>query len=151
MESENMRRFMHQESRALSRDEAERFLEGHSCGRLGLCLEGEPYVVPVAYGYREGKIYFHSALKGKKLDFIRGNSRVCFEVDEWQKGWGSVICYGRAELREDVAAKKKCFELLTGQELGEEHLREVKACIGVIAVEEVTGRCSADFRPGGGD
>ena len=149
--AENMRRFAHQKSREMSRDEAERFLKEHPYGRLGLCLEGEPYVVPVAYGYEEGKIYFHSARQGRKLDFIRGNSRVCFQVDEWRKGWGSVICYGRVELREDVAAKKKCFELLTGQELSEEHLREVKACIGIILVEEVTGRCSDDFRPEGGD
>lgn len=149
--TENMRRFVHQQSRAMSRDEAEHFLEGHSYGRLGLCLEGEPYVVPVAYGYAHGKIYFHSAGKGRKLDFIRGNSRVCFEVDEWQKGWGSVICYGKADLREDVAAKKECFELLTGQELSEEHLRNLKACVGIIQVEEVTGRCSDDFIPGGKD
>jgi hypothetical protein len=140
-----MQQFVHQESGALSQDEMERFLKEHSYGRLGLCLGNEPYVVPVAYGYTQATIYFHSARQGKKLDFIKKNNRVCFQVDEWQKGWSSVICYGTASLTEDVEAKKRCFELLTGQELSEEHLQNVKSCIGIIQIEGMTGRCSADF------
>jgi len=140
-----MQQFVHQQSRALSQDEMERFVKEHSYGRLGLCFENEPYVVPVAYGYEQGRIYFHSARQGKKLDFIRKNNRVCFQVDEWQKGWASVICYGKASLREDAEAKKKCFQILTRQELSEEHLQNVNACIGIIQIEEMTGRCSADF------
>ena len=140
-----MHQFVHQQPRALSQDEMERFVKQHYYGRLGLCLENEPYVVPVAYGYEQGKIYFHSARRGKKLDFIRKNDRVCFQVDEWLKGWASVICYGTASLSEDVEAKKKCFETMIGQELSEEHLQNVKSCIGIIQIEEMTGRCSADF------
>lgn len=140
-----MQQFVHQQSRALSQPEMERFIKEHSYGRLGLCLESEPYVVPVAYGYEQGKIYFHSAREGKKLDLIRKNNRVCFQVDEWQQGWASVICYGRASLTEDVEEKKRCFEILTGQKLSEEHLQNVKACIGIVQIEEMTGRCSADF------
>jgi len=140
-----MHQFVHQQPRALSQDEMERLVKQHYYGRLGLCLENEPYVVPVAYGYEQGKIYFHSARRGKKLDFIRKNDRVCFQVDEWQKGWASVICYGTASLSEDVEAKKKCFETMIGQELSEEHLQNVKSCIGIIQIEEMTGRCSADF------
>jgi len=140
-----MHRFVHQQSREMSQDEMEHFLNGHYYGRLGLCFENEPYVVPVAYGYAQGTIYFHSATQGKKLDFIKKNNRVCFQVDEWQKGWASVICCGTASLREDVDAKKKCFEIMTGQEFGEEHLQNMKVCIGIIPVEEMTGRCSADF------
>jgi Predicted flavin-nucleotide-binding protein len=129
----------------MTQGEMEHFLKKHSYGRLGLCVEDEPYVVPVAYGYDNGGIYFHSASQGKKLEFMKKNNRVCFEVDEWQKGWASVICYGKVTLREDAEAKKKCFELLTGQELDEEHLQKVGACIGVIQIEEMTGRCNADF------
>ena len=140
-----MQRFVHQQARELSRDEIERFLKEHSYGRLGLAFQNEPYVVPVAYGYNQGKIYFHSARQGKKLDLMKRNNSVCFEVDEWQKGWASVICYGRVSLREDVEAKKECFELLTGQQLNEEHLQNMKVCVGIIEIEEVTGRCSVDF------
>jgi len=141
-----MYRFVHRQSRELSQGETERFLGEHSYGRLGLCLENEPYVVPVAYGYEQGRVYFHSARQGKKLDFIKKNNKVCFEVDEWQKGWASIICYGRVILRDDVEAKKKCFTLLTGQEINEEHLRDMRVCIGIIEVEEMSGRCSIDFK-----
>ena len=140
-----MQQMSHQQSRAMSQTEMERFLKGHLYGRLGLCLENEPYVVPVAYGYDQGRIYFHSAKQGKKLDFIKRNDRVCFEIDEWQKGWASVICYGRIVLRDDLEAKSRCLKLLTGQELSERHLQNVKAYIGVIEIEEMTGRCSVDF------
>ena len=140
-----MHRFVHRQSRELSQDEIERFLRERSYGRLGLCLENEPYIVPIAYGYEQSKIYFHSARQGKKLNFIKRNNRVCFEVDEWGKGWASVICYGRVSLRDDVEAKKKCLALLTGREINEEHLRDIRACIGIIEVEEITGRCSIDF------
>lgn len=34
-------------------------------------LHGLPYVVPLNYGYTEGKILFHGALTGKKLDCLK--------------------------------------------------------------------------------
>ena len=45
----------------------------------------EPYLVPLNYGYTlengELKLYLHSAVKGKKLDMIRKNPKVFFEID----------------------------------------------------------------------
>ena len=52
---------------------------------LGLAVDNEPYVVPMNYGYikEDGKLvlYLHSALRGKKLDMIRANPKVFFEMD----------------------------------------------------------------------
>ena len=52
---------------------------------LGLAVDNEPYVVPMNYGYtmEDGKLvlYLHSALKGKKLDMMRENPKVFFEID----------------------------------------------------------------------
>ena len=52
---------------------------------LGLSVNDEPYVVPMNYGYtmENGKLvlYLHSALRGKKLDMLRANPRVFFEMD----------------------------------------------------------------------
>ena len=52
---------------------------------LGLSVNDEPYVVPMNYGYtmEDGKlvIYLHSAVKGKKLEMVRANPRVCFNID----------------------------------------------------------------------
>jgi nitroimidazol reductase NimA-like FMN-containing flavoprotein (pyridoxamine 5'-phosphate oxidase superfamily) len=40
----------------------------------------EPYIVPVNFGYDGEYIYFHSALKGRKVDIFSRNSRVCFNM-----------------------------------------------------------------------
>ena len=53
--------------------------------RLAMVAEGRPYLVPLNFGYAyEGgqfEFYFHSALQGRKLDLLRQNPQVCFELD----------------------------------------------------------------------
>ena len=66
--------------------------------------EGYPYAVPVSYVYADGKIYFHSAMKGHKVDAIVRNEKVSFcvvEQDdikpaEFTTYFRSVIVFGRA-------------------------------------------------------
>lgn len=134
--------------RELTQEETEVFLKKRSHGRIGLCVEGEPYVVPIAYKYSGQRIYFHTGKGGKKIDFICKNNRICFQVDEWEKGWASVICYGRITLRDDFDAKRQGFELLTGQTLPEDRIRSAHVYIGIIDIEDMTGRCSVDFEFG---
>ncbi len=51
-------------------------------GRLGTVgADGRPMVKPLNFAYREGRIYFHCARDGEKLDDIKRDNRVCFEVD----------------------------------------------------------------------
>ena len=136
---------MHQQPRVMSRDEMERLLGKCSHGRLGLALQNEPYTVPVSYGYDQGRVYFHSAKQGKKVALMKRNSRVCFEVDEYQKGWASVICYGTATLRDDIEAKKEFFQVLMGQRPSDEQLGKMQFYVVIIHIEEMTGRCTPDF------
>jgi len=53
--------------------------------RIGMIAEGMPYIVPLNHGLVEQgnhmTLYFHSAHEGKKLDAIRINPHVCFEMD----------------------------------------------------------------------
>jgi len=51
---------------------------------LALCRENEPYAVTLNYGYDEqgNCLYFHSALKGLKLDFLSRNPNVCATIIE---------------------------------------------------------------------
>ena len=56
----------------------------NSChvGRLAtVAPDGYPMVKPLNFVYFKGAIYFHSALEGEKIDHIRRDGRVCFEVD----------------------------------------------------------------------
>lgn len=53
--------------------------------RLGMIDGTRPYVVPMSFGYslRDGvlELYAHSALEGRKVDALRRNPEVCFEMD----------------------------------------------------------------------
>lgn len=53
--------------------------------RLGLFDGSNPYIVPLNYGFtyesQQITLYFHSALTGKKIDILKTNPQVCFEVD----------------------------------------------------------------------
>jgi nitroimidazol reductase NimA-like FMN-containing flavoprotein (pyridoxamine 5'-phosphate oxidase superfamily) len=61
--------------------EIETILQHAIVCRIGLAVGDEPYIVPVSFGYENRRIYFHSALAGKKISMLKKNSRCCFEVD----------------------------------------------------------------------
>jgi len=85
-------------------EEIEQFLTCTRIGRLGMVLEDGPYVVPVGYAYSEGKVFFHTCRKGLKMESLRKNTNVCFEVDEALSDATmskSVIILGTAEIIED--------------------------------------------------
>jgi len=51
-------------------------------GRLGTVgRDGYPVIKPLNFAFHDGKIYFHSAREGEKIDDIARDNRVCFEVD----------------------------------------------------------------------
>jgi nitroimidazol reductase NimA-like FMN-containing flavoprotein (pyridoxamine 5'-phosphate oxidase superfamily) len=52
-------------------------------GRIAtINLKGFPVIKPVNFLYLDGKIYFHSSMKGEKIEDIRRGSPICFEVDQ---------------------------------------------------------------------
>jgi len=58
-------------------------MEHMSVIRLGLVHEGMAYIVPVNYGYTRVPLtfYIHSACVGKKIELMRQNPRLSFEMD----------------------------------------------------------------------
>jgi nitroimidazol reductase NimA-like FMN-containing flavoprotein (pyridoxamine 5'-phosphate oxidase superfamily) len=95
--------------------------------RLGLSDNGQPYVVPLCFGYDGKALYFHCAKEGRKLDILRRNGKVCFEFDivegmveadqgcHWGMRYQSVIGFGTAQLVEDVTQKKTALTILMAQ------------------------------------
>jgi uncharacterized protein len=67
-------------------------------GRIGCYNDKKMYVVPVTYVYHDGYIYAHSK-EGLKIQMMRKNPNVCFEVDimENMTNWRSVIIWGEYE------------------------------------------------------
>jgi nitroimidazol reductase NimA-like FMN-containing flavoprotein (pyridoxamine 5'-phosphate oxidase superfamily) len=133
----------------LSFQDCEAILSKSRYGRLGLCADGKPYVVPMSYVYSAGKIFLHSRPLGKKVDHVKKNKEVCFQVDLLDENrWSSVIAYGKARLSSDPEARRRMFESFTARSLkghgskafSREDLEKMEMTIWEIEVEEITGR-----------
>lgn len=128
--------------------------------RLGLAVANTPYVIPVNYGYENNCLYVHCAQKGRKLDMIRQNNRVCFEMDveaeicdrdktacEWSSNYRSVIGYGNASIIEDPQEKIKGLDAIMRHYSSRESFEyDEKAVdkVGIIKIEvtELSGKRS---------
>jgi uncharacterized protein len=84
------------------------------CGH-GLAGDGRPYLVPLAYGYDGDAIYAHSG-PGHKLDLMRAEPRVTFEVDEAEapNRWRSVIAEGTFEEIDDPQQRDAALAVIYG-------------------------------------
>lgn len=88
--------------------EIDELLSNAPFGRLALADGEEPYIVPLSYVYANKTIYFHSWHEGKKIEIMRSNPKVCFEVDEYEgdiNKWKSIILSGIAEEVNDYNEK----------------------------------------------
>ena len=140
-----------------SREEMEKILSEETIGYLGLSLDDTPYVVPLNYAYIEGRILFHCALKGKKLEYLKRNKFVCFTVarqsgaiaqHEGEKTChtdsASVMCFGNARIIEDIPERHKAlntFNKCFRPNSDEIALERTKSCYVVeIKINKMTGR-----------
>ncbi len=96
-------------AQALSQEECERILR--TCTTAVLAVSGDggyPYAVPVNYVYEEGRVLFHGAASGHKLDALRRSDKVSLCVIErdgpvpetLSTDYRSVIVFGRARILE---------------------------------------------------
>jgi uncharacterized protein len=150
--------------RWMTEDDARRFLGERTEGRLATCnTAGQPYITPLNYLYRDGSIYFHSKLTGRKLDNLAQNSRVCFEVSETAKivvsndrpcacstRYSAVLAFGTARIVSDSEEKTVLLNLLVEkyaagkafQPVDEQH---AAGCAVVeIRIEEISGKMNVD-------
>jgi uncharacterized protein len=99
-----MERKLRRLDRALSEERAKAILTDGEYGILSTASkEGQPYGVPLSYGYTGDSIYFHCALEGHLIDNIRENDKVSFCVvgktqvlpEKFSTRYESVIVFGR--------------------------------------------------------
>ncbi len=128
--------------------------------RLGLAVNNTPYIVPVNYGYEDHCLFIHCAKTGRKLDMIRRNNRVCFEMDvdaeikdkenspcEWSSSYRSVIGYGRAFIIDRNDEKKKALDVIMRHYSGQKNFEYKESSVenvGIIKIEitEIIGKHS---------
>lgn len=102
--------------RELNDTQIEALLKNELTGRIGCQSEGVVYIVPVNYVYDGANIYCHSA-KGMKIDMMRENPEICFEVENINDvtNWQTAIAWGRFEEITDMAEKQKVLQQLTNR------------------------------------
>jgi len=87
-----------------------------------------PYVVPMSFGYKDKILYFHAAKDGHKIDLLRQNPQVGFEISldlgdidggdqgcDWSVSYKSVVGYGKVSLVGTVAEKCEAFDIIMAQ------------------------------------
>ena len=108
------------------KNEIEEILLTSMVGRLGTCANGIPYITPMNFTYDKetSKIFLHCANEGRKLDNIRINPNVCFEVEEVKNvivklptcassvAYSSVIMFGSIKILSDLNAKNYALQKL---------------------------------------
>jgi len=126
--------------------------------RLGLCDGQQPYIVPMSFGYRDGRIYFHCAREGRKIDILKKNDRVCIEVDadilvvqgetpcRWTAKYRSVIGFGRGRIVDDEKEKRAGLDVIMehyGGSGGEYDVKSLqRTSLIEVVLESTTGKQS---------
>lgn len=153
-----MRRFKQQ----LSEAESLRLLSMTTSGVLALCGEdGQPYGVPLSHVYHDGNLYFHSALKGHKIDLIAQNAKASFTViaqdeihpETYTTYFRSVIAFGRLRIVSDETDKLRILEILGSRcnpEDAESLAKEIKSglsrCLALeMSIGRLTGKQSIEL------
>ena len=124
---------------------------------LAMCQGDQPYLLPLNYGYRPGRIYLHTGRQGLKLDYLRANPRVCFAVSvdveiipgaeacAWGCHYQSVLGFGRvAEVEDDDERLRGLIAISEQYAVPGPHVfrpgsRE-RACLLRIDIEELSGK-----------
>ena len=149
------------------RSEMDAILEHAEVGVLATTgPDGAPYAVPLNFVYLDGCIYFHCALKGRKLANLAADHRACFtawELERFVPGrnagdcsvrYQSVVCHGPARIIPDGEHK---LAVLT--ELSAKHMAQrpdpptpeyaAKCALVEIRVAEITGKRNVAPPPAG--
>ncbi|HZJ61298.1 MAG TPA: pyridoxamine 5'-phosphate oxidase family protein [Chitinophagaceae bacterium] len=98
--------------------EIEQLLQQQLVGRIGCYADGIIYVVPVSYAYDGNYIYCHT-FEGMKINMMRKNPEVCFEVDNTKNlaNWQSVIAWGSFEELPDGNNRNEAIRILRERKL----------------------------------
>jgi nitroimidazol reductase NimA-like FMN-containing flavoprotein (pyridoxamine 5'-phosphate oxidase superfamily) len=130
--------------------------------RIAMVDDTEPYIVPVNYGFYKNDLYIHSAAQGRKIDVLRKNNRVCFEIElpyeihkednacDWGTNYRSVIGYGTVEIISDIELKKKGLDIImrqhgkTTENIYDDALLS-RMVLLVLHIDEISGKQSGNW------
>lgn len=121
-------------------------------------LEGNPYVLPMNYGYENGNIYLHSAPEGHKIEMLEHNNNVCITFSlghklvyqhekmacSYSMRSESAMCRGKVRFVEDMEEKRQALNIIMRHytdidfSYSEPSVKNVK--VWQVEVEQMTGK-----------
>jgi nitroimidazol reductase NimA-like FMN-containing flavoprotein (pyridoxamine 5'-phosphate oxidase superfamily) len=137
----------------------EEILSGAEVCRIAMMDNDIPYIVPLNYGYKNNTIYFHTSQLGKKIELLRLNNRVCFEIElqsqivkrenpcDWSTKYRSVIGCGKIEFIEDPDEKREGLDIIMahygkeGKKIYKDELID-RVLILKLRIQEISGKQS---------
>lgn len=147
----NMFREMRRSKQVMSFEDSAAVLERNTAGVLAVSGDdGYPYAVPLSYVYTDGRIYFHCAKQGHKMDAIARCEKVSFCVidqdqvvpEEFTTYFRSVIAFGKARVLDDPAEKRAALEALgkrySPDETPEALAKEIEGSFKQVTMVEIT-------------
>lgn len=155
-----MFREMRRKNQKLTIEECNEILHRGSSGVLAVAGDNDyPYAVPLSYVHLDGKIYFHCAKQGHKLDAIIRNNKISFCVidqdeivpEEYTTHFKSVIAFGKIRILEEETEKRTAIELLGRKYAPENTEEELQAavekdyaplCMLELSIEHISGKQS---------
>jgi len=152
-----MFREMRRGRQQLSEAETREILERCTAGTLAVLGDGGyPYAVPLSYVYLDGRIYFHCARAGHKLDAVRACDKASFCVidrdeilpEKFTTKYRSAIAFGRIREVTDPAEIEGIMRRLAGkyspnegEEAFQNEMRTSGAlCVLALEIEHLTGK-----------
>ena len=158
-----MRGMTKRERQVTDREEILKILDKCKILHLGLVDGDEPYVVPMNYGYvMEGEqltLYMHGATKGYKLDLMRKNPKVFFEMECDVQGFeGEIACQygtvyqsimgrGKATIIEEPQEKIETMKLFMKSQTGRDFEFSEKMVSAVVMIRIDVSEYTAKSRP----
>jgi len=146
------------EKEITERGEIDEIMDRAQVCRIAMCYGDRPYIVPVNFGYSDGVLYIHSARAGRKIDILRENPNVSFEVDidlslvegkvpcDYTFNYRSVVGFGRARVLHDPKEKRIGMDAIVGHYIkGEASFPDDaldKVTVVKIEISSITGKRS---------
>ena len=119
--------------------------------RVGMSVDNVPYIVPLNFGFLDDTFYFHGAKEGRKMDMIKSNPNVCFELDtnhklvgesdracDWTMTFSSIMGTGVMKIVDHIPDKIKALNILMQDYGGEdtyEYSDKMLERIGIMKLE----------------
>lgn len=121
-------------------------------------LEGNPYVIPMNFGYENGNLYLHSGPEGGKIEMLERNNNVCITFNlghklvyqhekmacSYSMRSESAMCRGKVLFIEDIEEKRRALDIImchyTNNDFtySDPAVRNVK--VWHVSVEQMTGK-----------